>query len=418
MEFDKIWIKQWIDKINTDAGAKISGASFNDSCSFQFDDKKYCFVIRNGAVEELIENPGTLIESTFTLSASKEVWTELFSPNPSAMNHDIFAAIAMENMTFEGNVKLLFQQLITLSHWISAGRSIQGESILAPEPEFYDDWQSVGRYVNVEVNGKRHKVFYFEAGQGVPVICQHTAGNENRQWRHLLEDRELTKKFKFIAYDLPAHGKSDPSVDGDFFSQEQLLRSDWVTDFVVAFMKKLRLEKPIFIGCSIGGVVALHLAERHPDLFKGLISLAASVPTYGFFHDWWIHPEVNTNLMVTPGLMDSVMPPDISKSDRQINRIIQSASPKTLRSDLYFWGEENSDAERAKRIDGKKCPLYMYAGEYDFTCPPEHVEKSARSIGNVTYKTLGGLGHFPMSESYDRFRPILIETLDEILRRS
>ena len=51
------------------------------------------------------------------------------------------------------------------------------------------------------MDGARHKVFYFEAGEGIPVICQHTAGNENRQWRHLLEDRELTKKYKVIAYD-------------------------------------------------------------------------------------------------------------------------------------------------------------------------------------------------------------------------
>ena len=77
-------------------------------------------------------------------------------------------------------------------------------------------------------DGARHKVFYFEAGEGIPLICQHTAGNENRQWRHLLEDRELTKKYRVIAYDLPSHGKSDPSCDKDLYSEDQLLRSEWL----------------------------------------------------------------------------------------------------------------------------------------------------------------------------------------------
>ena len=137
-------------------------------------------------------------------------------------------------MLFEGDVRLLFQQMATFSCWLGAGRALSGPSDIPADPAWPEDWQAVGRYVTVAQDGCRHKVFYFEAGQGIPVLCQHTAGNENRQWRHLLEDRELTKKYRFIAYDLPAHGKSDPPYGRDFFTEDQPLTSDWITRFVVA----------------------------------------------------------------------------------------------------------------------------------------------------------------------------------------
>ena len=46
--------------------------------------------------------------------------------------------------------------------------------------------------------------------------------------------------------------------------------------------------------------------------------------------------------------------------------------------------------------------LFVYAGEYDFTCPPDHVEESVKQIKGANYKTLKGLGHFSMSEDIMR----------------
>ena len=46
----------------------------------------------------------------------------------------------------------------------------------------------VGRYVTIEVDDSEYKVFYLQNGKGIPLICQHTAGCHNHQWRGLLED--------------------------------------------------------------------------------------------------------------------------------------------------------------------------------------------------------------------------------------
>jgi pimeloyl-ACP methyl ester carboxylesterase len=72
----------------------------------------------------------------------------------------------------------------------------------------------VGRYVRFEVGGAEYRMYYEEAGQGIPLLLQHTAGADSRQWRHFLADPELQRTYRLIAYDLPFHGRSLPPVRG------------------------------------------------------------------------------------------------------------------------------------------------------------------------------------------------------------
>src|SRR6202000_2419516 len=46
----------------------------------------------------------------------------------------------------------------------------------------------VGRYVHVDIAGVMHRIYFEENGSGIPLVCLHTAGSDNRQWRHLLCD--------------------------------------------------------------------------------------------------------------------------------------------------------------------------------------------------------------------------------------
>ena len=67
-----------------------------------------------------------------------------------------------------------------------------------------------GKYVYVEVEGVEYRIYFEENGEGIPLVCQHTAGSDNRQYRHLLNDPEVTSQYRVIAVDLPYHGKSLP----------------------------------------------------------------------------------------------------------------------------------------------------------------------------------------------------------------
>ena len=69
----------------------------------------------------------------------------------------------------------------------------------------------VGRYLSVDIEGAAYRVHVEEAGQGVPLLCLHTAGADSRQYRHVLNDAAITERFRVIAFDLPYHGRSTPA---------------------------------------------------------------------------------------------------------------------------------------------------------------------------------------------------------------
>ena len=68
----------------------------------------------------------------------------------------------------------------------------------------------VGRYIQVADGASSYRIFYEEAGQGRPLLCMHTAGTDSRQWRHVLNDPAITRRFRVIAFDMPYHGRSTP----------------------------------------------------------------------------------------------------------------------------------------------------------------------------------------------------------------
>src|SRR5215813_9381537 len=92
----------------------------------------------------------------------------------------------------------------------------------------------VGRYVYVECEGKTYRTYYEENGEGIPLVCLHTAGTDGREYRHQLCDPDITANFRVIAFDLPWHGKSVPPADFYLKEDEYKLTAKFYSDFVVA----------------------------------------------------------------------------------------------------------------------------------------------------------------------------------------
>lgn len=128
--------------------------------------------------------------------------------------------------------------------------------------------QITGRYMTIDVAGAAQRIYFEEAGQGQPVLLFHTAGADNRQWRHILNDAELTAWYRFIAPDMPWHGKSLPP-DG-WQVQEYLLTTDVYMQTVLAMTEALGLDRPIYAGCSMGG----RIARFRPHFVEALARMA------------------------------------------------------------------------------------------------------------------------------------------------
>ena len=124
----------------------------------------------------------------------------------------------------------------------------------------------VGRYMNLDLLGKPHRLYVEEAGAGTPLLCLHTAGSDGRQYRGLMNDARVTAKHRVIAFDMPWHGKSSPPAG--WHEEEYQLTSAQYMQMILEVMSALGLDRPILIGCSIGGRICLHLALEHPERFR------------------------------------------------------------------------------------------------------------------------------------------------------
>lgn len=267
-----------------------------------------------------------------------------------------------------------------------------------------------GRYVTIEVDGLEYKVFYLQNGKGTPLVCQHTAGSHNHQWRGLLEDEEITRDYNVIAYDLARHGKSDPPLNTEWWKSEYKLTANHYVNFITTLCDALELQKPIFMGSSFGGNVALQLAARHPDRFRAVIPVEAADYAPGFFLDWWRHPHANAAQVCASGTWD-LMAPQSPDMDRWLTWHYYTQGSETFKGDLYFYSVDHDMRQDLGLINTQLCPVVMMTGTYDYLTPPEVTESTANRINGGVYIKMTEIGHFPMSENYPVFRGYLKDAL-------
>ncbi|MCA8928438.1 MAG: alpha/beta hydrolase [Alphaproteobacteria bacterium] len=275
-----------------------------------------------------------------------------------------------------------------------------------------------GRYIHLELGGKPHRVYFEEAGpaDGIPLVCLHTAGADNKQWRHLLTDAEVTRHFRVLAFDMPWHGKSLPPVGwregGDY-----ALTAAGYADLIRTFCAGLELEKPVVMGCSIGGRVVVYLAIHHAAEFGGLIGLeAADFQPEGWYDlDWLNRPDLDGGNVAAAVVSGLVAPTAPDEYRWETLWGYMQGGPGIFKGDLHFYRVDGDFRNDTHRIDPGVCPLYLLTGEYDFSCSPADTERTAAKIaGGPEVVTMRGLGHFPMSEDPARFREYILPVLADL----
>ncbi len=273
----------------------------------------------------------------------------------------------------------------------------------------------VGRYVHVTLGGRPHRLYFEEAGQGIPLVCLHTAGADGRQFRHLMADPEVTDHFRVLALDLPWHGKSTPPEGWQ--RQEYRLTTRSYAETIRVFCAALELVRPVALGCSIGGRIVLHLAIEHAAEFRALIGLeAADFQTPWYDAAWLYRPDVHGEICAA--LVSGLMAPQSPEASRweTLWHYLQGG-PGVFRGDLHFYRVDGDLRDRVAAIDTSRCPLYLLTGEYDFSCTPEDTLRTARQIPGVEVTVMEQLGHFPMSENPAQFRRYILPVLQRIRER-
>jgi pimeloyl-ACP methyl ester carboxylesterase len=119
-----------------------------------------------------------------------------------------------------------------------------------------------GRFV--DVGGAR--IHYVERGAGPALLLLHGLGGQARNFTHSLVDR-LARDFRVVVMERPGSGHSTRAPGAGAGPRAQ-------ADVVAGLIRALGLGRPVLVGHSLGGAVALATALEHPDCVSALALVA------------------------------------------------------------------------------------------------------------------------------------------------
>ncbi|KIL45129.1 alpha/beta fold hydrolase [Jeotgalibacillus soli] len=122
-----------------------------------------------------------------------------------------------------------------------------------------------GKYINAG----GIQTHYHESGEGEPILLIHGSGPGVSAWANWrLVFPILSEEYKLYAPDVVGFGSTERPKNNDYSVDI------WV-NHMISFIETMNLEKISIIGNSMGGALALHIANRRPDLVKKLILMGS-----------------------------------------------------------------------------------------------------------------------------------------------
>lgn len=270
-----------------------------------------------------------------------------------------------------------------------------------------------GRYVHLDIEGRPYRIYFEEAGAGIPLLCLHTAGAHSSQYRHLMCDDAVTDQFRVVAFDLPWHGKSNPPVGWE--GEDYKLTSQFYVAAIAAFSQAMELERPVVMGCSMGGRVVVRLAQEQGKALRGVIGLEGSdSPSPWYDNSWLESPEFLRGDFCAALVSGLVAPQSPDEFRWETLWHYYQGGPEVFKGDMHFYRTDSDYARESGTIDTGHCPVYLMTGEYDYSCTPEDTLRTAERIPGAEAIIMAGMGHFPMSENPAAFREHILPVLAKI----
>ncbi|MCU1643969.1 MAG: alpha/beta hydrolase [Nocardia sp.] len=202
------------------------------------------------------------------------------------------------------------------------------------------------------------------------------------------------------------------------------------TDEVVKLISTRRLVKPIVIGHSIGGTIALHIAAEHPDLVSGVIAVEG-LPVYPGYEDV-AEPRRTELADAAAGSARMAQTPDAKLAyARDYLRYVgvidpalaEQYAPLMARSDFSAAAEylrEDVIADSRAELGGATTPIWEVAPYYQpreqrsfasATDKADYYRNLLAKAPNVTVVPIEPAKHFVMLDQPDVFT----ETIDGIV---
>jgi pimeloyl-ACP methyl ester carboxylesterase len=217
---------------------------------------------------------------------------------------------------------------------------------------------TAGKYYNI----RGIKMYCEVYGKGKPVLLIHGNGGSIEAFDKTIP--YFAKKYKVIAVDSRAHGKSTDSRDS--------LSFEMMADDFNVLLDSMHIKKTYVIGWSDGGINALVLAMRHPEKVIKLASTGANL---------W--PD---STALIPSLWKDMQ----KQYSEQKNKKRTTAKEKNdWKIFLLDYFQPNIPLSALKAIT---CPSLIICGDHDLI-PVEHTVLIYKNITKAFLWVLPNSGH-------------------------
>lgn len=253
------------------------------------------------------------------------------------------------------------------------------------------------------------KIVFNQQGNGKPaIIFVHGWSNNKSIWD--TQVAHFSEKYKAIAVDLAGSGESGNN------------RINWTMsafgDDIVAIIDKLKLNKVVLVGFSMGAPVVVEAAAKVPENISGVILVDDLMNIETNYPPEMIH-------LYDSIMMDLISKPTIEKTEgtffktniqENFNRVLAMLHKNTSitgsRESLleYFkWLNENC-IETLKKV---KAPVIAINSDSE----PTNVEAFRKYVPSFQAKIIPGVGHVVFWDAPDEFNRLLEESIQEFVRQ-
>lgn len=237
------------------------------------------------------------------------------------------------------------------------------------------------------------------------VVFIHGAQQDHSCWG--LQSRWFAHHgHAVLAPDLPGHGRS---------AGEALASVEAIADWIAALVAAAGFARATLVGHSMGSLVALETAARHPARVAGIVLIGSSVPMP--VSDALLgaarHDEPKAMGMINAwshsqrGLMGGNTAPGMWMYGMNL-RLMERQDPGTLHNDLAACHNYAHGEAAAAAVAAARCPALIVAGSRDLMTPARNTRALAEMLPHARVVHLPAAGHAMMAEQPDALLDALI----------
>ena len=238
---------------------------------------------------------------------------------------------------------------------------------------------------------------------GAPLVFANSLGTDMRLWDDILP--LLPDGLRIIRFDKRGHGLS--SLPSAPYTMGALVRD------TERLLDHLQVRDCIFVGLSIGGMIAQGLAVKRLDLIRGMVlsNTGAKIGT----KDMWDERFDALKKYGVEGQADAVMARWFSDDFRATPELALWRNMLVRTPDAGYAGcsAAISGTDLYASTATLRLPTLGIAGSEDGSTPPDMVRETVDLIPGSQFHLIRGAGHLPCVEKAGEYAGLLTRFLRE-----